>query len=102
MRLIKPILLFSLFTASLATQAVEPPQLEKLKTGILPAGGFYSIYAVSCDDQTTSNIVSSHRETRWCTNYDGQLSCYRRSHEASRVACSGVSVADATPGTLTR
>ncbi len=96
------ILLVPLLFASFAAQAVEPPQLEKLKTGILPAGGFYTIYAVACDDQSTSNIVSSHRRTRWCAKYNEQLSCYRRSQEASLVACSGISVADAAPTPLVR
>ena len=102
MRLNTEKLLIPLLFASFAAQAVEPPQLEKLKTGILPAGGFYTIYAVACDDESTSSIVSSQRKTRWCTNYDGRLSCYRRLQEASRVACSGITVADAAPASQVR
>lgn len=97
MRLGTVVVLVSLFFASIAAQAGQSPQLEKLKTGILPAGGFYTIYAVACGDNATSNIVSSHRRTRWCTNYDGQLNCFRSAKEASSLACSGDSVADAAP-----
>jgi len=87
----------SLSFMSIAGQAAQPPELEKLKTGILPSGGFYSIYAVACGDKAPSTIASSHRRTRWCASYDGQLNCFRSAKEASSLACSGNTVADAAP-----
>jgi hypothetical protein len=92
----------SLSFASIAAQAGQSPQLEKLKTGIMPAGGFYTIYAVACGDKASSNIVSTQRRTRWCTNYDGQLNCFRSAKEASSLACASGSVADAAPIPLIR
>jgi hypothetical protein len=83
--------------ASVAAQAEKAPQLEKLKTGILPEGGFYTIYAVECGDNLTSSVASSQRRTRWCTSDDGQLECFRSAQEASRRACYGGSIADAGP-----
>ncbi len=100
MRLNTGILVVSLLFASFATQAVEPPQLEKLKTGILPSGGFYTVYAVACDDESTSHIVSSNRKTRWCTQSGEQLNCHRRLQAASLMACPGIDVADAAPTPL--
>ncbi len=94
MRFLTAVFLGSLSLASFATDATEGLQLEKVKKGILPSGGFYSLYEVACNDESTTTIVSTHRQSRWCTNYDGQLNCFRRSQEASNMACSGVSLAD--------
>ena len=94
MRLSTGILLGSLSLASFAAHATETLELEKVKKGILPSGGFYSLYEVECKDQSTSSVASTHRQSRWCTNYGGQLSCFRSSQEASHMACSGMSVTD--------
>ena len=78
--------------ASAPLFAAETLPLEKIKTGILPAGGFYGVYEVTCRDQTAANVVSTERGGRWCTSFDGQLSCFNRSQDASRRACSNDTV----------
>jgi hypothetical protein len=85
-----------LLTAGLAvapTQAAGTISLEKTKTGILPSGGFYGLYQVTCHDQSSASVVSLERRGRWCLNYEGELSCFRRSQEASHMACASADVA---------
>jgi len=94
MRFLIAAFLGSLSLASFATDANQGPQLEKVKKGILPSGGFYSLYEVACNDGSTTTIVNTHSQRRWCTNDDGQLNCFRRSQEASNMACSDISLAD--------
>jgi hypothetical protein len=94
MRFLTAAFLGSLSLASFATDATDGPQLDKVKKGILPSGGFYSLYEVACNDGLTTTIVSTHGRSRWCTNQDGELSCFRRPQEASNMACSGTSLAD--------
>ncbi len=65
---------------------------EKVKTGILPTGGLYSLYEVSCGNSTTT-IASMERRTRWCTQAGEGLSCYRTADQASEKACSMTSIA---------
>lgn len=91
------ILMTSIFlTASLAAAplyAAGDISMQKTKTGILPSGGFYGIYQVECHDQSSASIVSLDRRGRWCVNYQGELNCFRRSQEASHMACANVDVA---------
>lgn len=91
------VLMTSIFlTAGLAmapVQAAGDMSLQKTKTGILPSGGFYGIYQVDCHGQRSASIVSLDRRGRWCTNYEGELSCFRRSQEASHMACATADVA---------
>jgi hypothetical protein len=94
MRFLTAAFLGSLSLASFATDATEGPQLDKVKKGILPSGGYYSLYEVACDDGSTTAIVNKHNQRRWCANDDGQLNCFRRSKEASTMACSDISLAD--------
>ena len=87
---------FLLLTAGLAvapTQAAGTISLEKTKTGILPSGDFYGLYQVNCHHQSSASIVSLDRRGRWCLNYEGELSCFRRSQEAAHMACATVDVA---------
>ena len=65
---------------------------EKVKTGILPSGGLYSLYEVSCGNSTTT-IASMERRTRWCTQAGDGLSCYRTADQASEKACSFTNIA---------
>ena len=66
---------------------------EKIKTGILPSGGFYSLYEVACDDQVTAAIASLNGKRSWCTSLNGELSCFSRRNEASNRACMSGEVA---------
>lgn len=67
--------------------------LNKVKTGILPTGGFFSIYEASCPQNTAVSIASTDRRQRWCVESDGQLRCFRAASEATRYACSNVFLA---------
>jgi len=73
--------------------ASDPSSLEKLKTGILPSGGFYSMYAVDCPDQSTGAVASLDDRRRWCTFNSGELNCFSRKQEASYSACMSGAVA---------
>lgn len=77
-------------TTSLAEQALDR---EKIKTGILPSGGFYSLYAVTCADESTQYIAKTDRRTRWCVQSGAGLDCYRMVEQASNRACAGLEVA---------
>lgn len=92
MRILITSLLLAAGLAVAPTQAAGTMSLEKTKTGILPSGGFYGIYQVSCHDQSTASIVGLDRRGRWCVNYEGELSCFRRSQEASHMACTTADV----------
>ena len=79
-----------------SAQASEPFGTEKIKTGILPAGGFYSLFKVDCGNEVTGSIASLKGRTSWCTSHVGQMSCFTSKQEASIRACmtSAVAVAD--------
>lgn len=81
-------------SASLA-QADNPVPLVKTKTAILPSGGFYSLYAGTCLDQTEAAIASLERGKRWCFSSDGELSCVSGRQEAIQLACLQNTVASA-------
>lgn len=66
---------------------------EKVKTGILPSGGFYQIYQVACSDQKSTSLASLDGGRRWCTSDDGNLSCFSRVQEAHDRACSTLKLA---------
>ena len=89
---------FSLLS-SLAMASDLGPREKKIKTGILPTGEFYSLYEVSCPDDSTATIASMEGRTRWCTLAGGELSCFRMAEQASYSACDYLRVAanDATP-----
>lgn len=76
-------------------------EIERVKTGILPEGGFYSVYEVACSADETSRIARLRDTGRWCVNAAGELDCFRRSAEASQAACELPSVA-AREGTTVR
>ena len=90
--LLTPLAVMFSFAAAVAQASVIMP-LEKVKTGILPSGGLYSVYNVTCHDESLASVVSTQRRGRWCVEYDGQLSCFREAQEASRVACFSTDVA---------
>ena len=73
--------------------AGEAVNLEKVKTGILPTGGFYSIYEVTCMSEGRATIGAlSRRAGPWCVEEGGELVCFRRSEDASARACTGLEV----------
>ena len=74
-------------------QASSTYHTEKVKTGILPSGDFFSIYEVDCPDKFTAAVARLDGNTRWCTSYDGELSCFLRKQEASLKACGSRAVA---------
>ena len=67
--------------------------VEKVKTGILPSGGFYSMYSVDCPDQSTGAVASLNDRRGWCTLNGGELNCFSRKQEASYRACMSGAVA---------
>ena len=76
-----------------ATLAQQDLPREKIKTGILPSGGFYSLYAVTCSDESTQYVARMDRRTRWCVQSGAELACYRMAEQASDRACSGLEIA---------
>ncbi|MCX2976975.1 hypothetical protein [Candidatus Marimicrobium litorale] len=76
--------------------ASDTGSINKIKTGILPTGGFFSIYEAACPQNTAVSIASTDRRQRWCVQSDGQLRCFGAASEATRYACSGVLLADST------
>jgi len=74
--------------------ASDTAQINKVKTGILPTGGFFSIYEAACPQDASVSIASTDRRQRWCVQSDGQLRCFGAASEATRYACSGVLLAD--------
>ena len=75
------------------SMAEEGLSLERTKTGILPNGGFYSMYAVTCSDQTVAEVASTDRRQRWCARSGAEMACYRNAEEALAKACASAQVA---------
>ena len=81
----------ALMLAASSAWASEAVNLEKVKTGILPTGGFYSIYEVTCMREGRATIgAMSRRGGPWCVEESGELVCFRRSEDASARACTGL------------
>ncbi len=75
--------------------AAQTLGIEKTKTGILPNGGFYGLYEVSCSDEHSASIGAlSRRSGPWCVERQGELQCFSRSQEAAFAACHSVELAD--------
>ncbi|NND66844.1 MAG: hypothetical protein HKN19_04575 [Halioglobus sp.] len=85
--------MFSLFAG--AVSAAQPLAIEKTKTGILPGGGFYGLYEVSCRDERTASIGAlSRRSGPWCVARQGDLQCFSRPQEAAFTACNSLELAN--------
>ena len=67
--------------------AADKLSLQVIKTGILPAGGFYRIYEVACKEATNANVARLQGQGDWCVNDNGELACFSDSQQASRKAC---------------
>lgn len=72
--------------------------LQRLKTAILPSGGFYSLYQGTCDDKSQAWIARLEGGARWCARSGEALSCYRRSAQALQTACSFTMAASEASG----
>ena len=84
----------SLLLVASSALAAEPVSMEKVKTGILPDGGFYSIYEVTCMSEGRATVGAlSRRAGPWCVEESGELVCFRRSEAATARACTGLEVA---------
>lgn len=73
--------------AASSAHADESGSMEKIKTGLLPSGGFYSVYIVQCGDRSTASIASLERGRRWCMSRGAELDCFRQSAEAVAQSC---------------
>jgi hypothetical protein len=87
--------LVTLLVLSASAHGAERLDIVKVKTGILPGGGFYSLYQVDCLDDRTAAIASLDRKRRWCTLHEGDISCSSSRQEASFKACSTITLAAA-------
>jgi hypothetical protein len=67
--------------------AADGITLDRVKTGILPSGGFYSLYEGACADRNVVSVASLDRMRRWCINASGELACVREPQEAVQMAC---------------
>ena len=76
-----------------STHAEERFDSEKFKTGILPSGGFYSLYSVLCDDEIKATIANLNSDRRWCISDGEGMSCFSRKQDASTRACMAGAVA---------
>jgi len=63
------------------------PAVQKTKTGILPAGGLYSIYAVQCAGGGEGAVASMDRRTTWCALRGEELRCSGSLGQARKLAC---------------
>jgi hypothetical protein len=86
------LLLFTAFFSS-SVLAVQPVDLVKVKRGIMPNGGFYSIFDVSCSNEKSVQIAETDRRTRWCAlSGNSAYNCFRTPKEAAEQACMGSSL----------
>jgi hypothetical protein len=87
MRSIPSLLFATLFIMMSPAYGSEQVTVEKVKTGILPTGELYGLYAVQCADQSQGSIVSLRGRSQWCTNQNDELQCFRKMQQASHLAC---------------
>ena len=86
-------LILALCLGMSSAYAADNIALDKVKTGILPSGGFYSLYEGACHDQNAVSVASLDRMRRWCINASGDLACFRDRQEAAHLACAGTDLA---------
>jgi hypothetical protein len=60
---------------------------DKIKTGILPSGGLYSIYEVNCADSSNAHIATLDRRRNWCMVDGANIDCFRTPQLAAERAC---------------
>ncbi|MEZ5568117.1 MAG: hypothetical protein R3E54_07235 [Halioglobus sp.] len=88
-------------SASAGERSVRSPgtavehTVDRVKTGILPGGGLYSLYSVACVDGAPASLARVDSNARWCTHRGGELVCLKQADAAAEMACSRETVADA-------
>jgi hypothetical protein len=87
MRTLFAVTMFTSVLAASAAHAEQSRSLEKVKSGLLPSGGFYSVYAAECGDGSPASLASLERGSRWCTSRGEELDCFRQSADALAQAC---------------
>ena len=88
--MIRPLQLSAALTMVLSSASVladSAVSKDKIKTGILPSGDVYSIYEVSCADDSTTHIAMMDRRHKWCRVDGMNLDCYRMPEQAADQAC---------------
>lgn len=95
MRIVTGCLVALVMLSSTIGHASDSVDLAKTKTGILPNGGFYSLYEADCRDQQNAEVVSLKGKRRWCTLQDGTMSCFSSQQDAALNACSSSALAAA-------
>ena len=95
MRMVIGSLITYLAFSSVFSHASSAYGTDKVKTGILPSGGFYSLYEVDCPDKFTAAVASLKGNRRWCASSDGVMSCFSSKQDASLKACGSRAVASA-------
>jgi hypothetical protein len=86
-------LVFAFGVFAVGVQAADEIALKKVKTAILPSGGFYSIYEATCYDKSVVTLASLDGSRRWCIASAGELACEYRSRSALLKACAQSSLA---------
>lgn len=91
MKIIRNCILLVAIAGIPVVQAGELRAPDRVKTGILPSGGLYSIYSVECGLEVESTIARLRDSRQWCvgmrTGAENSLDCFKRASEASSVAC---------------
>jgi len=87
MRNVNGTVLFAMMLAAAGAQASDAASMEKVKSGLLPSGGLYSMYAVDCGDRSSASLASLEGGRRWCTSIGQELDCFRQSAAALAQAC---------------
>ena len=98
MRFLPTLAVATAFTLAVAVHADSDLPRERIKTGILPNGGFYTLYSVTCSDNRMAEVASTDRRQRWCARAGTELACFRSADAASSKACGAVRVASRQAG----
>ena len=88
-----PALTCAILAFSSTAFSAEPVAMDKVKTGLLSATQTYTIYQVSCSNETVTAVAAMDRATRWCVANDAQLDCFRDRENAAIKACSATLLA---------
>jgi hypothetical protein len=96
MRLTSTLVFLGCSLLTLATTAQAGDRRDAVKSGILPNGGFYTVYEVRCAD--TGPAAIANVDSRWCTAPTGELTCFRTPTQAKDKACSAAAVAATDTG----
>tara|TARA_R110002072_G_scaffold62195_3_gene155846 strand:- start:62 stop:352 length:291 start_codon:yes stop_codon:yes gene_type:complete len=93
MKLLQTAVTTALLAFSAAAFSAEPVAMDKVKTGLLSATETYSIYSVSCSNESKAAVAAMDRGTSWCVADGSQLDCFNDRETAAVKACSSALVA---------